>query len=225
MDFDPATELAAHAAATEELEFLLTARRCLSDEMLPLDLLISTLFAEVCPDLADAADTKNTRRSKRRSVPDGNTLLDQTKNISPDGNLQTSQLARARIALLAVEHRLCRGDLIFRSWGDNNTTALVGAMAERAVCVAPLIVLRILPNVAVLPGYLHWFMNLSLTRSHINNYPRERTSRVISPALLAGLKVVVPAINRQEKILQIAQLDLQARAMEDRIVEIRRLET
>jgi hypothetical protein len=60
MDFDPATELAAHAAATEELEFLLTARRCLSDEMLTLDLLISTVFAEVCPDLADAAHTENT---------------------------------------------------------------------------------------------------------------------------------------------------------------------
>ncbi len=166
-----------------------------------------------------------TCRSKRRSAPDGDTLLVQTNNISPDGHLQTSQLARVRIALLAAEHLLCPGDLIFRSWGDNNTTALVGAMADRAVCVAPLIVLRILPNAAVLPGYLHWFMNLSLTRSHINNYPREGRSRVISPALLAGLKVVVPAINRQENILQIAHVDLQARAMEDRIVELRRLET
>jgi hypothetical protein len=167
----------------------------------------------------------DTCRSKRRSAPDGDTLLVQPNNISPDGHLQTSQLARVRIALLAAEHLLCPGDLIFRSWGDNNTTALVGTMAERAVCVAPLIVLRILPNAAVLPGYLHWFMNLSLTRSHINNYPRDRASRVIAPALLSGLKAVVPAINRQEKILQIAQLDLQARAMEDRIVEIRRLET
>lgn len=96
--------------------------------------------------------------------------------------MQTSQLARARIALLAAEHLLC-------------------------------------------PGDLHWFMNLSLTRSHINNYPRDRASRVIAPALLAGLKVVVPSINRQEKILQIAQLDLQARALEARIAEIRWLET
>jgi hypothetical protein len=85
--------------------------------------------------------------------------------------------------------------------------------------------LRILPNAAVLPGYLHWFMNFSLTRSHINNYPRDKASRVIAPALLAGLKVVVPPLNRQEKILQIAQLDLQARAMETRVAEIRRIET
>jgi hypothetical protein len=60
-----------------------------------------------------------------------------------------------------------------------------------------LIVLRILPNAAVLPGYLPWFMNLSLNRSRINNYSRDRASRVIALALLAGLEVVVPAITRQ----------------------------
>jgi hypothetical protein len=56
-----------------------------------------------------------TQRSKRRSVPDGNTLLVQPKNISPDGHWQTSRLARARITLLAAEHLLRPGDLIFRS--------------------------------------------------------------------------------------------------------------
>lgn len=164
-------------------------------------------------------------RSKLRNAPDGDTLLVQANNISPEGCLQTSQLARVRIALLAAKHLLCPDDLIFRSWGDDYTTALVSVLPEPAICLAPLIVLRILPNVAVLPGYLHWFMNLTLTRSRINDFPRDRTNRVISPALLAGLKVVVPAVDRQQKILQIAQLDLQARALEAQVADKRRVET
>jgi hypothetical protein len=84
--------------------------------------------------------------------------------------------------------------------------------------------MHILPNAAML-GYLPWFMNLSLNRSRINNYSRDRTSRVIALALLSGLEVVVPAINRQEKILQIAQLDLQVRALEARVAEMRWFET
>jgi hypothetical protein len=166
-----------------------------------------------------------TLRSKLRNAPDGDTLLVQKNDISPEGSVQTDRLARLRIPLLAAEHLLCPGDLIFRSSGDDNATTLNSTAAERAVCVAPLIVLRILPNAAVLPGYLHWFMNLSLTRSHINNYPRDRTSRVISPALLTGLKVVVPSLDRQQIILQLVQLDREARMLEARVAKIRHLET
>ena len=53
----------------------------------------------------------------------------------------------------------------------------------------------------LMSGYLNWFMNSSITYSHINNYPSDRTSRVISPAVLAGLKVVVPSPDRQQMIL------------------------
>ena len=55
IDFCSSTEFVAHLMAMEALEFLQCARGLLSAELANLDLLISTLFAEICPDLADDA--------------------------------------------------------------------------------------------------------------------------------------------------------------------------
>jgi hypothetical protein len=172
-----------------------------------------------------AIRTGYTVLQKLRGVSGGNTSLIQMKDVSQDGFLQPAALTQMQIVLLPSEHLLCPGDLIFRSRGDDNTTALIDVAVERAVCVAPLLLLRILPTAQVLPAYLHWFMNLSTTRRHINNYPRETTTRMIAPALLADVKVVVPTLARQRRILEIAQLNQQMLATATQIAEIRHLET
>lgn len=97
MDFDPATEFAAHAAATEDLEFLLSARRYLSIEMITLDLLVSTLFAEVCPDLADAAHTENTNATETYNEQEAANQLAKAAAKS-DPNTPDNALFAARLA-------------------------------------------------------------------------------------------------------------------------------
>jgi hypothetical protein len=75
---------------------------------------------------------------------------------------------------------------------------------------------------ARLPALVYEFIPHPLTHKQLFAW---EGSRVIVSALLSGLEVVVAAINRQEKILQIAQLDLQARGLDARVAEMRWFET
>lgn len=123
MDFDPATEFAAHAAATEDLEFLLSARRYLSSEMLTLDLLISTLFAEVCPDLADAAHTENTNTTQTYNEQQAARQLAKTA-AKNEPNVSDNALFAARLAF-TIRH--ARSKIA----PTNNRELLVALLNER----------------------------------------------------------------------------------------------
>lgn len=162
-----------------------------------------------------------TFRGSLKAASAGNTAILQMKDASPDGVLQPQAFARAQIPHLSAHYLLRPGDLIFRSRGLQNTTVLIEQELERTVCVAPLMVIRVLPSQLVLPGYLHWFINLADTQQRLNAYARGTTVRMISAESMEGLEIVLPPIERQKKIVAATELNQQIRALEAKLAEKR----
>lgn len=162
-----------------------------------------------------------TFRGSLKAASDGNTAILQMKDASPEGVLQPQLFARTQIPHLSAHYFLRPGDLIFRSRGLQNTTVLIEQELERTVCIAPLMVIRVLPSQWVLPGYLHWFINLPETQDRMNAFARGTSIRMISAESMEGLEIVVPPIERQQKIVAACELNQQIRALEVKLAEKR----
>jgi restriction endonuclease S subunit len=162
-----------------------------------------------------------TFRGSLKAASNGNTAIVQMKDASPEGVLQPETFARTQITHLSEHYLLRPGDLIFRSRGLTNTTVLITQELARTVCIAPLMVIRVLPSQWVLPGYLHWYINLSSTQERMNAYARGTTIRMISAESMEGLEIVVPPMERQQKIVAAMELEAQIQALETKLAEKR----
>ncbi len=162
-----------------------------------------------------------TFRGSLKEASDGNTAILQMKDASPEGVLQAASFARTQIPHLSAHYLLRPGDLIFRSRGLQNTTVLIEQELERTVCIAPLMVIRVLPSQLLLPGYLHWFINLPETQERLNAFARGTVVRMISAESMEGLEIVVPPLERQQKIVAATELNQQIRVLEVKLAEKR----
>jgi hypothetical protein len=162
-----------------------------------------------------------TYRGSLKDASRGNTAIIQMKDASADAILQTDAFARAELAPMSDHYFLREGDLIFRSRGLQNTTVLIEQALERTICIAPLMFIRILPEQAVLPAYLHWYINLPGTQNKLNVYARGTTIRMIPAQSMEQLELVLPPLARQHKIVAATKLNREILALEARLAEKR----
>lgn len=162
-----------------------------------------------------------TFRGSLKEASSGNTAIIQMKDASPDGILQTESFARTELSQLSEHYFLRPGDLIFRSRGLQNTTAMIEQELERTICIAPLMFIRLLPQTPVLPGYLHWYINLASTQAKMSAYARGTTIRMIPAESMEGLEIILPSLERQHKIVAATELNRQIQALEARLAEKR----
>jgi hypothetical protein len=162
-----------------------------------------------------------TFRGSLKDAASGNTAIIQMKDASEEGILQTDAFARTQIDNFPEHYLLCPGDLIFRSRGLNTTTILIEQTMEQTICIAPLMFIRVLPNQLVLPAYLHWFINLATTQQKMNAYARGTTIRMISAESMEGLEVVLPTLDKQQKIIAAAELNRQIVLTQTQLAEKR----
>lgn len=163
-----------------------------------------------------------TFRGSLKESTQGNTAIIQMKDASQEGVAQISQFARAQLEQLPEHYLLRPGDLIFRSRGLVNTTALICGPLERTICIAPLMFIRVTATDTTLPAYLQWFINLATTQETMSAYARGTIVRMISAESMAGLEVVLPPLERQAKIIATIELNQQILALETTLANRRK---
>lgn len=163
-----------------------------------------------------------TFRGSLKESTQGNTAIIQMKDASQDGVAQPEQFARAQIDQFPGHYLLRPGDLIFRSRGLINTTALVHQPLERTICIAPLMFIRVTEAESILPAYLQWFINLPGTQEKMSAYARGATVRMIPAESMEGLEVVLPALERQAQIVATIELNQQILALETILADKRK---
>ena len=104
------------------------------------------------------------------------------------------------------KHFLNKGDVLILSKGHHGFVAhSYQAVKQPAVASSIFMVLR---NVSptVLPEYIAWYINLKSTQSKLINFSRGSALPAINKSILSELKIQVPDLETQKKIVKLDHL-------------------
>lgn len=162
--------------------------------------------------LGDVADVRMGYpfRSRLEHDPAGDVAVIQMKDIDDANLLHTEDAIKVSLPEGKGHHLIHEGDLVFRSRGRSNSVALVAADIGEAVLAAPMLLIR--PH-AVLPAYLHWFINLPATQASLASLAEGTSVRMISKDALLDVDVPVPSMSRQRRIVDVAVLALREQTL------------
>ena len=163
-----------------------------------------------------------TLRYSLKDSTQGNTAIIQMRDAWQEGVEQPDQFARTELKHISEHYLLGPGDLIFRSRGSVNTTALITQPQARTICTAPLMFIRITRPDLIFPAYLQWFINLTSTQAQISTYARGSGVRMIAAQSMEGLDVVLPTLQSQQKILVTLELNQKILAVEAELANNRK---
>lgn len=158
-------------------------------------------------------------RSRLEHDAAGTIAVVQMKDIDNANLLQVEDAARVDLADIKKHHLIQQGDLVFRSRGRTNSVALVSADIGPAVLAAPMLLIR---PVEVLPAYLVWYINLPATQAVLAALAEGTSVRMISKAALEALEIPVPSRQKQQLIIETAELAKAEQHMMNQIAQERK---
>lgn len=159
-------------------------------------------------------------RSRLEASPDGNIAVIQMKDLTEDNRLDSTALARVELSEIKPRQLVAIGDIIFRSRGQTHTAALIDQDPGQAIIAAPL--LRIRPRKDILPAYLVWFINQPATQAKLASEAEGTALRMIRKQSLEKLEVVLPPLEQQRLIVDLAELASEEQKLMARLADSRK---
>lgn len=105
------------------------------------------------------------------------------------------------------EHHLVqRGDLVFRSRGLLATSAVLLDNPGEAVVAAPLLRIRVTKLGRMLPEYLNWYISQREAQIFLTSRAEGTVQKMISKQAIEDLEVVLPSLEKQKIIVELATL-------------------
>jgi len=154
-------------------------------------------------------------RSTITPVKGGKYRVVQIKNTSKD-SIDWASLTRTNISGVKNDLVLRDGDVLFRSRGDKNQAVVVEDCPKNVVAASQLFIVRMKTD-PILPAYLSWYINQRPAQRYFDRYARGSYIRLINKSTLSKLKVVIPAIEVQKKIVKVYKLGLREKELIDEI--------
>lgn len=149
-----------------------------------------------------------TARGRLEPIPEGGMPAIQLRDVGSQGGVSGSSLQRYDLADLSDRYLVRGGEVIFRSRGEPNTAAVVGAeLSEPAAVIVPLIIMR--PDQErVLPAYLAWAINQPDAQRKLGSEAQGTSLRMVPKTVLERLDIPLPDLKTQHRI---AAMDALAR--------------
>jgi len=158
-------------------------------------------------------------RSRLEHSPKGAIAVLQMKDIDDANLLHVEDVVRVNLPEIKEHHLIRPGDLIFRSRGRTNSVALVSADGGTTILAAPMLLIR---PVGVLPAYLLWYINLPSTQTVLAALARGTSVQMISKAAQENLEIPLPSRQKQELIVEAANLAATEQSLMERIAQERK---
>lgn len=166
--------------------------------------------------LADLAEirtglTLRGRDAARRTDREGLHLL-RISDITEDGRIEIeNQHLLDRALCEDPRYRVAPGDILIANRGTRVTAALVPVGLE-AVASGQLFIVR--PNSPqVMPEFLHWFLNLATTQSHLSSHARGSYVKTLSIVVVRELPVPIVPLKLQYKLCALSNLAAREREL------------
>jgi len=159
-------------------------------------------------------------RSRLEHDLDGGVSVIQMKDLTDDNRLDVSDLAVVDLKNLKESHRVKAQDLAFRSRGQTNKAAIINRHFDEAVIAAPLLRIRVKIE-GILPEYLCWFINQPVSQRFLQSRATGTAARMIGKTAVESLKVVIPSLEKQRKIIELERLAIAEQRLMKEIAEIK----
>jgi restriction endonuclease S subunit len=145
-------------------------------------------------------------RSRLEASKGGDVAVIQMKDLLDDNTVDCDDLVKIDMETVKKHHLARKGDLVFRSRGHTTTTAILLKDPEKAVIAAPLFRIRVTKPDQILPEYLNWYIGQRDAQFFLNSRARGTTQKMISKQVIEDLEVVLPDLETQKNIVELASL-------------------
>lgn len=148
-------------------------------------------------------------RSGLENVGSGSVAVIQMKDLLSENTVDCRELAKVDMDDVKDHHLARKGDLIFRSRGKISTSAILKVAPGKAVVAAPLLIIRIEKPDIILPEYLNWYIGQSEAQAFLISRAKGSAQKMISKQALEEMEVFIPDIQKQNSIIELADLSKQ----------------
>ncbi len=152
-------------------------------------------------------------RSRLEVSKDGGVVVIQMKDLLDDNTVGCDRLIKTDMDMVKSHHLACKGDLVFRSRGLVSNAAILLEDPGIAVVAAPLIKIRITRLDRVLPEYLNWYLSQREAQVFLTSRAIGTAQKMISKEVLEDLEVVLPSLECQKNIIELASLSAREQAL------------
>ena len=138
---------------------------------------------------------------------DGDVLnaASELPSINFDGNLPKFQVKA--------------GDVLFRPRGVSTKAVYVEPTLEACIFAAPLVRMRVLDRLRLDSWYLQWVLNSSQVQRDINAQAKGSMILMVSMQSLRNIAIPVPPMEVQQRIVEVARLQREERALSAKLAE------
>jgi restriction endonuclease S subunit len=145
-------------------------------------------------------------RSRLEADEGGGVAVIQMKDLLDDNTVGCDGLIRINMEAMKAHHLAQKGDLVFRSRGSLTTAAVLLKDPGKAVVAAPLLRIRVTKKDLVLPEYLNWYISQRDAQIFLTSRAKGTVQKMISKQAIEDLEVVLPSLEKQKNILELATL-------------------
>lgn len=161
-------------------------------------------------------------RSRLEPSENGNVAVIQMKDLLDDSSVDCNELMKIDMHTLKEQHFSRRGDLVFRSRGQVNTSAIIRDDPGKAVIAAPLLRIRIKNPENVLPEYLNWYISQADAQRYLTSVQAGTSVSMIRSKQLEEMPVHLPSLEMQKNIVELAALSSREQTILGSLAEKRR---
>lgn len=159
-------------------------------------------------------------RSKLEASENGNVKVIQMKDLLDDNTVDCSGLMKIDMQTPKEQHFARIGDLVFRSRGQINTSAVILENPEEAIVASPLIRIRITNPETVLPEYLNWYISQTDAQRYLTSMQAGTSVNMIRNKQLEQMPVHIPSLSIQKSIVELAALSTRERTILNTLAEL-----
>lgn len=152
-------------------------------------------------------------RQRLETSQNGEIAVIQMKDLGDNNTVACNDLVRINMKNMKQRHFVIKDDLIFRSRGQLNTTAILLKNPGMAVVAAPLLRIRVLEPNEVLPKYLNWYISQRDAQVFLTSRAKGTTQSMISKQTIEDLDLVLPSLDKQRLIVELATLSAQEQTL------------
>ena len=145
-------------------------------------------------------------RSRLEASEGGGVAVIQMKDLLDDNTVGCDDLVKIDLGAVKEHHLAQRGDLVFRSRGHVTTAAVLLEDPGKAVVAAPLLRIRVAKPDKVLPEYLNWYISQRDAQIFLTSRAKGTVQKMISKQAIEDLEVVLPSLEKQKNIVELATL-------------------
>ncbi|WP_301099843.1 restriction endonuclease subunit S [Otariodibacter sp.] len=161
-------------------------------------------------------------RSRLESSEKGTITVIQMKDLGEDNIVDCNDLLQVDMDTIKENHFVKRGDLIFRSRSNNNTSAILLADLDKAVIAAPLFIIRVTKEDKILPEYLNWYIGQRDAQIFLASRSEGTVQTMISKQALEDLPIALPSLEKQKHIVELADLSAREQILLSALAERRK---